>query len=333
MRCCCYFLGYSSPPLQTASCSRRFTRAMSMRVEAALKAGADPNTRDDLGSTALMHAGAYCSVECMKMLIAAGADVNAASNAGFTALMWSVSDAAKVKLLLGAHADVKARSKDGNTAVLLARQNAWPDSVPLLLAGGAIDEDGMQPGAGAILNDVARPVTAGTLDRGGTDAPGPSKRADVAAGAYLRRTRRARKGIAGRGHRPERSDPAKDHVGPPLTLAAHFGNIGQVQMLLVRGADPNARGTRGVTPLMAAAMAEHQDPAVIDLLLSKGAEIDAIDEVGRTALDWALFQGQTDTVKQLRAAGGHALAPVTHAPAPVDKPTLHATPARRPSPC
>ena len=64
-------------------------------VEAALKAGADPNTRDDLGSTALMHAGAYCSVDCMKVLIAAGADVNAASNAGFTALMWSVSDPPK----------------------------------------------------------------------------------------------------------------------------------------------------------------------------------------------------------------------------------------------
>ena len=59
-------------------------------VDAALRAGADPNTRDDLGSTALMHAGAYCSMECMKMLITAGADVNAASNAGFTALMWSV---------------------------------------------------------------------------------------------------------------------------------------------------------------------------------------------------------------------------------------------------
>jgi len=57
-------------------------------VKAALKAGADPNTRDDLGSTALMHAGAYCPVQCMQVLIAAGADVNAASNDGFTALMW-----------------------------------------------------------------------------------------------------------------------------------------------------------------------------------------------------------------------------------------------------
>ena len=106
----------------------------------------------------------------------------------------------------------------------------------------------------------------------------------------------------------------------PLALAAHFGNIGQVQLLLARGANPNARGTRGLTPLMAAAMGDDQDRAVIDLLLSKGAEIDATDEVGRTALDWALFQGDTDIVKQLRAAGGHALAPASQAPAPVDKP-------------
>jgi ankyrin repeat protein len=211
-------------------------------VEAALKAGADPNTRDDLGSTALMHAGAYCSVECMKVLIAAGANVNAASNAGFTALMWSVSDPAKVKLLLAAHADVKARSKDGNTAVLLARQNAWADSVPLLLAAGAADEDGMQPGAGAILKmsrdhllqvrstgvepmHFARQTESMFIPVHMFGGPVEPVKALLDAGVDANAPTRLRTMSL-----------------PPLALAAHYGNTGQVELLLARGANPNARG-------------------------------------------------------------------------------------------
>src|ERR1700741_1523008 len=78
-------------------------------VRAALKSGAGANTADEKGVTPLMHAAAYCSVDCMKVLLTAGAKVNVASNAGFTPLMWSVWDPAKISLLLGKGADVKAR--------------------------------------------------------------------------------------------------------------------------------------------------------------------------------------------------------------------------------
>jgi hypothetical protein len=98
-----------------------------------------------------MHAAAYCSVDCMKVLLSAGAKVNAESNAGFTPLMWSVWDPAKVRLLLGEGANVNAQSRDGNTALILARQNMIPETVPMLLGAGAKDEDGMGPESRALL--------------------------------------------------------------------------------------------------------------------------------------------------------------------------------------
>ena len=63
-------------------------RGDSRAVAAQLKAGADPNARDDIGATALMHAAAFASTDCMRILLDAGADLDASSSGGATALMW-----------------------------------------------------------------------------------------------------------------------------------------------------------------------------------------------------------------------------------------------------
>ena len=63
-------------------------------VRALLKAGADRNTRDDIGATALMVAAAFGSPACMRILLDGGAGVNASSNGGATALMWATAWAA-----------------------------------------------------------------------------------------------------------------------------------------------------------------------------------------------------------------------------------------------
>jgi ankyrin repeat protein len=107
---------------------------------------------------------------------------------------------------------------------------------------------------------------------------------------------------------------------PPVSYAAYGGNAGQVQELLTRGASPNAKGSRGLTPLMLAASPDAPNPEVISLLLGKGAEINAQDELGRTALDWTLLRGDTSAARQLRAAGGKSLAAPTPAPAAVARP-------------
>jgi ankyrin repeat protein len=49
------------------------------RVRAAIRAGADVNTRDESGATLLMHAVIHGSRECLRLLLDGDADVNAAN--------------------------------------------------------------------------------------------------------------------------------------------------------------------------------------------------------------------------------------------------------------
>jgi hypothetical protein len=71
---------------------------------------------------------------------------------------------------------------------------------------------------------------------------------------------------------------------------------------------------------MMASAASHPDIAIVRMLIEKGADLRDRDQAGRTALDWALVQGDTRVAHLLRDAGTPALAPLLSLPAAVDKP-------------
>ncbi len=289
-------------------------------VRSALKAGVDPNARDEMGATALMHAGAYASEECMRALIAAGANVNAASNAGFTPLMWSVSDPAKVRLLLSRRADPTAKTKDGHSALILARQNGFREAVPPLLAAGAADEDGMDTVGRPVLKLPADTLlemrSLGSEPMHLTPALTPLLAISYSTAVPAEPVRE----MLDLGADPNALGSIVTLKLPPLAAAAYFGHLNIVRLLLERGADPNLKGSRGLTPLMAAAASENRDPAVVQALLEKKAGINARDDEGRTALDWALLLGDSAIVRHLRQAGGREMAPASAPPPPVPQP-------------
>lgn len=68
---------------------------------------------------------------------------------------------------------------------------------------------------------------------------------------------------------------------PLLIMAARNGHIQVMKLLLNRGADVNARDDRGRTALMVAAGLS--DPGMVRLLLSKGADVSARGNDGYTA--------------------------------------------------
>ena len=76
-----------------------------------------------------------------------------------------------------------------------------------------------------------------------------------------------------------------------LFSAASGGDAAAVQALLAKGAELNAKNNDGVTALIVASGNGHLD--VVQALLAKGADVNAKDNNGWTALDAA-------------AAGGHA---------------------------
>ena len=88
---------------------------------------------------------------------------------------------------------------------------------------------------------------------------------------------------------------------PSLHQAAADGNLEQVQHLLDADADVNATAARWAyddsTPLHVAAFYGHK--AIVNLLLDKGANVDAVNKYGRTPLHFAALNGRIDVVNLL----------------------------------
>lgn len=95
---------------------------------------------------------------------------------------------------------------------------------------------------------------------------------------------------------------AKDETdSTPLMGAAWRGQIDAVKMLLDHGANLNARNKSGETPLILAAKEGHSE--IVRLLIDRNPDLNAKDNDGWTCLMWAGWNGHTDTVKVLLTTG------------------------------
>lgn len=90
-----------------------------------------------------------------------------------------------------------------------------------------------------------------------------------------------------------------------LMVASALGRIELVRFLLEKGADINAQDKYGDTALMDAA-SDH--PEVVELLLEKGADVNIRNKLGKTALEWAigLEKPNIDSIRILLEKGAGA---------------------------
>jgi ankyrin repeat protein len=96
----------------------------------------------------------------------------------------------------------------------------------------------------------------------------------------------------------------EEHVdGTILHRAANTGGAACVRWLLERGADVNARGRQGRTPLHLAAE-RNTSARVAEVLVAHGARVDARDDSGMTPLDVAREHGRTAVARWLGDHGG-----------------------------
>jgi len=212
-------------------------------------------------------------LEAVQRLLAAGADPNARAKTETTPLMAAASGNGPVEVLdalIAKGADVNAMKSDGTTALTLACSYGGDlAKVRRLLAAGADPNRGVALGPHALSFAVRThdpELVALLLDAGAKpDAPDLDVNDEPVEGL------------------------------PPLAYAAEAGYADIVELLLAHGADPNARDTRGKTPLMWAAMVDTSDDRIVRMLLAHGADAGLRAPSGDTAASLAAAHGRGAT--------------------------------------
>lgn len=289
-------------------------------VKALVADGAKVKASDDTGATSLMYAALYAGPEVVTWLIDNGASINTANTYGATPLMWAVTTPANVRLLVNRGADVNARVGDGVTALVAAARFGNVDSMRLLMAAGA-DTKARDTRTNLLTAAYfgATPDVRDILKEAGVTV---QSAADL-KGAVLNRNRgdiQIVRSLLGAGVDPNEAVPLNTLSLPTFFLAGRDGQVEVMRALVGAGVDPNAIGPRGWTALMLASSGDAPSVAAMQYLLDLGANVNARDEDGRTALDWALTRGQTEASAFLESKGGSQNEPFAAAPSRVTTP-------------
>jgi ankyrin repeat protein len=124
------------------------------------------------GVTPLMSAALYGDARAVAELLEKGADPNTKNDAGATALLWAVDDAEITRQLLEHNADPNVKSADGLTPLMMAAAHLGSvEVVKLLLDHGAKPEGNVLARAGGIGDEAVMRLL---IERGADKKPLPA---------------------------------------------------------------------------------------------------------------------------------------------------------------
>ena len=297
------------------------------RILACLKAGENPNGLNEFGLTPLGNAMKSGSSKVTRLLLDHGANVQGVDKRGYTALHYAAlyGNTPLALLLLDRGADINATSPSPtvgmtSTPLICAVQQAQADMADLLLRRGA-DLKKHEQGTMALELAIR---TAGQTPQRPRESPAPLLRDNALLTAQDRIIERLL--AAG-------ADPRANH-SRSLYLAAEHGQQDLVSLLLQKGADVNGRDATGTlgsandgqTALMGAIeawsgsrweqkglkdgtlsgpeekdlkAAEAEARKTVNLLLAKGADVNAADSRGQTPLMQCLSDDRIEMARIL----------------------------------
>ena len=267
-----------------------------VRVEEALRLGANPNARDDRGVPPLVYATRLGHPGIVQALIRAGADINANPEHGTTPLISAISggNVETVKALLAAGARIDQPDRLHRTPLQEASSWKRGEITRLLLDSSAR----LDPAALAIASLNGSAEQLHMLLGAGADPNANNGHAlhEAARGCYRRDNTEIIRLLLEGGATP---GVKTDGEYTPLHRAAGLCEPEAVRLLLRHGADPNAPDLNRATPLMSAANSGKLEN--LRLLIAAGADVNARDGDGKSVHDHA--SRYSEVQQELRRAG------------------------------
>jgi ankyrin repeat protein len=296
-------------------------------VKALLSHGARVEAKDDRrGQTALTWAVAEGHAEVAEILIKAGADFRLRLASGFTPLLFAVREGRTdaVRVLLKAGADVnetvaaEGRSRGyggrmppaGASPLLLAVTNAHFELAALLLDAGA------NPNVDLTGYSVLHAITAVRRPGVGDNDPAPQGSGAMSSIELVKKLAASGGNVNARmTKRANLNNTRANELGAtPFLLAALTADAELMRTLARLGADPLLPNADNSTPLMMAAGLATRSPGedagtesevleAVQTALDLGADINAVDNNGETAMHGAAYKNLPQVVKLLAAKG------------------------------
>jgi ankyrin repeat protein len=310
----------------------------------------DINAKETIyGATAIMWAAAQRHAPVVRLLAEYGADVNLQSRqfsnaergaafstvirGGFTALLFAAREGAidVVTTLIALGADLERADPDGVTPLIEAIINGHLDVAATLVERGAnvnrVDLVGRGPLFAAVeMNTIEwtpnRPPPRITSTRDALDIVRLLLARGADADAPLTGQAPARKGDA-------YPDPVLIAGATPFLRAAKGADLAIMRLLLEHGANPNVSTSNGTTPLMAASGVYWRDASsraperdaveAAKLCVSLGADVNAVNDEGKTALHGAAARGSNLLAQLLADHGANLFARNAKGHTPLDE--------------
>jgi ankyrin repeat protein len=297
-------------------------------VRALLTRGADVHAKEPRrGQTAITWAAAEGNVEVIQTLIEAGADFRTPLDSGFSPLMFAVRQGRipAVKALLKAGADVnevvqvKANPKlpegerplrNGTTPLHLAVSNGHLELAVELLDAGADPNSSLMGYTPLHMLAYIRKPAIGDSD------PGPDISGTVTTLDFLKRIVAKGGNVNARMTRRVNLTNTRLHEidATPYLLAAMTADAEYMKALVDLGADPRLTNAEGSNGLMTAAGLGTRSPGedagteedvieAMQVALDHGADINAVDKNGETAMHGAAYKNLPEAVKFLARNG------------------------------
>jgi ankyrin repeat protein len=293
-------------------------------VRLLIENGCSVDEQERQGQTALMWAAAEGHVDVIQELIKAKSDVSKVLKSGFSALTFAARegrlDAAFELVKSGEDvnramkpANSKGRNpRNGMSALLMAVENGHFELALKLIELGADPNDQRSGFAPLHALTWVRKAKVGDNPDGDPEPRGSGKihsqqfiESIVAAGADI--NLRLKRGGSGRAKLCLKG-------ATPFLMASKTADVPMMKLLLKLGADPTIANSQKCPPLLAAAgigvIAVGEEPGTVEevaqaikLLVELGADVNAVDENGETAMHGAAYRNYPETVELLARLG------------------------------